>query len=275
MNPESYNLIRQRKSVIYDQLKNCRLCPHLCGVNRLKGETGTCGLDEKLYCFREMINDTEEPGLVPSHQVYFSGCNLRCGFCSVAEWNEKPTMVPMINAKELPQRIEERKKQGAVNLNLLGGEPAISLYGILELLENIPWETSVVWNSNMYFSDPVRDALDGLIDVYLADYKCSNQACCRKVLGASNYEEIVQSNLIWALNHTSLLIRHVILPGHLECCSRPILEWIAEHVPNARISLRDDYIPPFPAGNCPEGYLNAGESQKVLEIAKRLDLKVV
>ena len=111
------------------------MCPHLCGVNRLEGQTGVCGLDSNVYCFREMLNLTEEPGLVPSHQVYFAGCNLKCGFCSVAEWNADPMAVPVIEADNLVERIQTRQQQGAVNLNLLGGEPAVSIYGILELLE--------------------------------------------------------------------------------------------------------------------------------------------
>jgi putative pyruvate formate lyase activating enzyme len=275
VNSKCYNLIEQRKAIIFDQLKHCQLCPHLCGVNRLEGETGVCGLDWKAYCFREMLNLTEEPGLVPSHQVYFAGCNLKCGFCSVAEWNDRPMAVPVIEMDDLVKQITNRHEQGANNLNLLGGEPAVSIYGILDLLERIPQQTRIVWNSNMYFSDPVRQALDGLVDVYLADFKCRNDDCAQKMLRVSDYVEVVQENLVWASNRGELYIRHVAMPGHIDCCGRPILEWVAERIPTAKVSLRFDYIPPIPADKCPTGYFQDSEIKKILEIAKRLALDVI
>lgn len=236
---------------------------------------GSCGLNQEIYCFREMINPAEESCLTPSHQIYFAGCNLKCGFCSVAEWNQEPTSIAAIQTQYLPKRIETRKKQGAINLNLLGGEPAVNLYGILGLLQDIPVETRVVWNSNMYFSEPVREALDGLVDVFLADYKCDSDECCRQMLGVANYTQVIRANLTWASKQAGLLIRHVALPGHFECCARPILEWIAKNVPGADVSLRNDYIPPLPAGHCPAEYLKAEEFQEVLDLAKQLSLKVV
>ena len=222
-----------------------------------------------------MMNFTEEPGLVPSHQVYFAGCNLTCGFCSVAEWNHEPMAVPVIETDDLVERIKNRQEHGADNLNLLGGEPAVSIYGILDLLERIPQKTRVVWNSNMYYSQPVRDALDGLVDVYLADFKCGNSDCAQKMLGASDYVEVVQENLLWAAQQTELIIRHVAMPGHIDCCGRPVLEWIAEQMPDAEVSLKFDYISPIPAGICPAGYIQDSEKRKMLEIVKQLALKVI
>jgi putative pyruvate formate lyase activating enzyme len=222
-----------------------------------------------------MLNLTEEPELVPSHQIYFAGCNLKCGFCSVAEWNADPMAVPVIEADDLVERIQTRQQQGAVNLNLLGGEPAVSIYGILELLERIPQQTRVVWNSNMYYCGPVSDALDGLVDVYLADFKCGNNGCGKKMLGVSDYVEVVQENLLWASKQAELYIRHVAMPGHIDCCGRPIMEWVAERVPTAKVSLRFDYIPPIPAGNCPGGYLQDAERQIILKIAKQMGLNVI
>jgi len=272
---EAYQQIPDRMQMVREHLGSCRLCPRECKVNRLRGQTGFCGLNQDVYCFREMINPTEELCLAPSHQLYFAGCNLRCGFCSVAEWNHEPTLIAAIPTGDLPKRIEMRKKQGADNINLLGGEPAVNLYGMLKLLQDIPVETRVVWNSNMYFSQPVREALDGLVDVFLADYKCDKDECCRQMLGVDDYTQVIRGNLVWASKQSSLLIRHVALPGHFKCCGRPILQWIADNVPNAEISLRNDYIPPLPAGRCPAEYLGAEEYQELLDVAKQLSLKVV
>lgn len=276
MHPEYYKKIRHKKAIIHDELGCCRLCPHECGVNRLEGETGVCGLDAEGYCFREMVNLVEEPELIPSHQVYFAGCNLKCGFCSVAEWNLQPMKVPVIQTDDLVRRIHLRRKQGAINLNLLGGEPAVSIFAILELLERIPQETRVVWNSNMYYCEPVCEALDGLVDVYLADFKCGNDECAEKMLGVKQYLEVVQDNLFeCAAEHAELYVRHVAMPGHIECCGRPILQWVAERIPEAKMSLRFDYVPPIPAGNCPGGYIQDREKQKLVDIAKHLGLNVI
>lgn len=275
MEDAAYLQIPARKQAVRRELSHCRLCPRQCMADRTSGGTGFCGLDDRLYCFREMMSHTEESGLVPSHQVYFAGCNLRCGFCSVGEWNEKPTSVPVIKEESLPGRIEAKRREGAVNLNLLGGEPSVSVYGILDLLEKVPRDTSVVWNSNMYFSEPVREAVGGLVDLFLADYKCSGSECCGRLLGAGDYNDVVRDNIEWASRRAGLLIRHVALPGHFECCSKPILEWIAEHVPAASVSLRKDYIPPLPAGHCPPGYLSTEEHLNLLKLAKHLDLITV
>ncbi|MCE5184644.1 MAG: radical SAM protein [Planctomycetaceae bacterium] len=275
MKETAYLQIASRRLTLRKELTRCCLCPRQCKVDRTAGRTGFCGLDDRLYCFREMIYDKEEGGLSPSHQVYFAGCNLRCAFCSVGEWNQAPTRVPTIKMEDLPRRIETRKRQGAMNLNLLGGEPLISVYGILELLEKLPPDTSVVWNSNMYFSEPVRHAIEGLADLFLADYKCDSGKCCEKMLGAGDYTHVVRSNIKWASKSAGLLIRHVVMPGHFECCSEPILEWIARNVPAARVSLRADYIPPIPAGDCPADYLDPKEYQKLLELANHLHLLTV
>jgi putative pyruvate formate lyase activating enzyme len=183
--------------------------------------------------------------------------------------------VPVIETNDLIERIKNRQRQGANNLNLLGGEPAVSLYGILDVLERIPQQTRVVWNSNMYYNEPVRQALDGLVDVYLADFKCGNNECGQKMLGVLDYCEVVQENLLWASRQAELYIRHVAMPGHIECCGQSILEWIAKRIPEAKVSLRFDYIPPIPTGNCPNGYLQEHEKQKIVKIVQQMGLNVI
>ena len=162
MNLKSYQQIPQRLSVLQNALKSCQLCPRNCRVDRTAGQTGYCGLDDKLHCFREMLYNGEEKELCPSHQVYFAGCNLRCEYCSVAEWNEKPMEVKGRDISRLADDIQRRIGQGSVTLNFLGGEPAVNVAGILKLL----WERKpinrVVWNSNMYYNSLVTEVIKGL-----------------------------------------------------------------------------------------------------------------
>jgi len=117
--------------------------------------------------------------------------------------------------------------------------------------------------------------VDGLVDIYLADFKCGNNECAQKLLGVLDYLDIVQTNLLCANKQAELYVRHVAMSGHIDCCGRPIMEWIAERIPTAKMSLRFDYIPPIPAGNCPSSYIQDSEKQKIIEIAKQLSLDVI
>jgi putative pyruvate formate lyase activating enzyme len=221
-----------------------------------------------LYC-------GEEQQLNPSHQVYFTGCNLRCAFCTVAEWNEEPLLAEEMNIDTLKERISYRKSQGARTLNLLGGEPTLSLPGIIELLSQLEPENQVVLNSNMYYDSQVHELLDGLIDIYLADLKCGNSSCAERLLDALDYVEIVKENIVKASCRADVIVRHLILPGHRDCCLEPILSWLAETLPEAKVSLRGDYTPPARETSAPKGYLEQTDLHDALDMARQMSLNVI
>ncbi|HPC96775.1 MAG TPA: radical SAM protein [Sedimentisphaerales bacterium] len=266
---------REAASLAEVNLTCCQLCPRNCRVNRRAGERGYCGLDDKAHCFREMLQWAEETVLIPSHHIYFAGCNLHCDFCTVAEWNEQPLNVKALDEDWLLDRIEQRQRQGARNVNLLGGEPSVSLPGILRLLSRLRIPARVVWNSNMYYNECVGDLLHGLIDICLADLKCGNSRCAEALLGAGDYLDVVRRNIRLAAEHTDLIVRHVILPGHAECCLEPTLKWLAAEVPGARLSLRGDYIPPARAVAAPKDYMTDHEIRRAVDRARELGLNVI
>lgn len=244
-------------------------------MNRTAGEKGYCGLDDKAHCFREMLQWAEESVLIPSHHVYFAGCNLHCDFCTVAEWNEQPLNVDALDEDWLLDRIEHRQRHGARNVNLLGGEPSVSLPAILRLLSRMRIPARVVWNSNMYYNECVGDLLHGLIDICLADLKCGNSRCAEALLGAGDYLDVVRRNICLAAEHTDLIVRHVILPGHAECCLEPTLKWLAAEAPGAKVSLRGDYIPPAQAVAAPKDYMTDHEVRRAVDRARELGLNVI
>lgn len=266
-------LASERVVSAMEHLHCCRLCPRDCRVNRQQGEIGFCGLDGRAWWFREALVWTEEPPLIPSHQIYFSGCNLRCEYCTVDEWNREPRAGKLFDTAELVKIIRQRHQEGARTLNLLGGEPAVNIAGILELLGQVEPETRVVWNSNMYYQLVVGEWLEGLIDVYLADFKCGNAACAEKILGARDYMEVLKRNLKAIDREASVIVRHVLLPGHQECCLIPILEWLAEYLPFARLSLWKEYAPPMESKWAPQGYVTQPEWEKAREKAEQYGLK--
>ena len=251
------------------------MCPRRCGVNRPAGQRGYCRLDDSLICFREMIHNHEESPLNPSHQVYFAGCNLRCDFCTVAEYNEQIASIHPIPLDRLAARIQSRKREGAATLNLLGGEPAVNLAGILSLLSEIDPATVVVWNSNMYYNACVDSYIEGVADIVLADFKCGNAVCSRDLLDAEDYVSVVQDNLSRAARHADLIVRHLVLPGHGDCCTVPVLQWIADHLPQVKVSLRFDYIPPAQSRSAPKTYGNRKDQTEVLDCARNLHLNLI
>jgi putative pyruvate formate lyase activating enzyme len=275
MNPTAHKQTARRAETAREALRDCRLCPRNCSVDRTAGVSGYCGLDDSLRCFRELLYDGEEDGLNPSYQVCFTGCNLRCEFCAVAEWNESPFAAAKTDIGELCNKITARMKQGARTLNLLGGEPAINIYGILKLLSRLECKTMVVWNSNMYYNEIVSELIEGLVDVYLADLKVGSERCARTILGSADYLEVTKKNIVRAAGHGRLIVRHVILPGHTECCLKPVLHWLAEELPGVEVSLRDNYFPPANARYSPMVYLSRKEFENAMQLAGKLRLNLV
>lgn len=275
MNPVVYNEIDNRIMSAKEMLHGCGLCPRQCNVDRIAGQKGYCGLDASARSFREMLYCGEEQQLNPSHQIYLAGCNLRCAFCTVAEWNEDPEAAQELDIDKLKERIAFRKSQGARTLNLLGGEPTVSLPGIIELLSHLEPATQVVLNSNMYFNVQVHELLDGLVDIYLADLKCGNSSCAEALLDAADYVEVAKKNIIEASHHADVIVRHLVMPGHRECCLEPTLKWLAENQPEVKVSLRNDYTPPAEVTIAPAGYVGQADMRDALDMARRMGLNLV
>ena len=275
MNNKAHKQAFIRAELAKKSLANCKLCPRQCGVDRTAGQKGYCGLDDTVRCFREVMHYGEESELVPSHQVYFTGCNLRCEYCAVAEWNQQPLAAKEMDFNEMVKTIALRQRQGAKTLNLLGGEPAVNLAGILELLGRLKPEIKVVWNSNMFYNDIVDELITGLIDVYLADIKCGNNSCAEKLLGVSGYLEVVRKNILKAAGKADIIVRYLILPGHSQCCLKPILKWLTAEIPDVKLSLRDYYVPPIPAGSAPAEYLKQEDMQAAVNLAESMGLKLI
>ncbi len=273
--PKAESFLEKRAEQAHAAVACCALCPRACAVDRTAGEMGFCGLDDRARCFREVLHYGEESELVPSHQVYFSGCNLRCEWCAVGEWNAAPEAAPVMDPIALAACIRQRRRQGARTLNLLGGEPTLSLPGILDLLAQVTDAAAIVWNSNMYFSPDAARLLDGVVDVYLADFKCGNKTCAGQLLGADDYVDVVKDTLQFARRSADLIVRYVVLPGHTACCAEPIFNWLKETMPEAKVSIRRDYMPPARADKAPARLSTREDVQEAAALADALGLNVI
>jgi putative pyruvate formate lyase activating enzyme len=162
----------------------------------------------------------------------------------------------------------------AKNINWVGGEPTPNLAYILKVLGETRSNLPQIWNSNMYMSEETMWLLGGVVDVFLADLKYGDDDCARKFSKVDDYFQVVTRNHIMGSKYADLLIRHLMLPGHLECCTFPILEWIAKNVPNAMVNIMDQYRPMHLASRFPEltANVSAVEHNAALARAKELGL---
>jgi putative pyruvate formate lyase activating enzyme len=229
--------------------RSCCFCERRCGVDRTN-KLGNCGVMQPRIS-TEFLHIGEESVLVPSHTIFFSGCTFHCVFCQ--NWDiSQYKSGSYVEVSKLVEIINKRILQGSKNVNWVGGDPTPNLLYILQVLnafnENIPQ----VWNSNMYCSIETMSLLDGVIDLYLTDFKYGNDKCAKRLSFVDNYLEIVKRNHKIAYENAVMIIRHLVMPNHLECCSKPIIQWIAENLPKAVVNIMGQYRPEYRTSNYKE-----------------------
>ncbi|HEY5539316.1 MAG TPA: pyruvate formate lyase activating enzyme, partial [Thermoplasmata archaeon] len=210
------------------------------------------------------------------------------------------------------------RSEGCHNINWVGGEPTIHLHTIIEaisLLDSPPgsddlshaqgaksdatfrfrrapeeatyedeFNAPMLWNSNFFMSEETMRILRPLIDVWLPDFKFGNDKCAIFLSRTPWYFDTVARNhkLVYDWGE-DLVIRHLVMPNHVECCTRPVLEWIAEHTPQALVNVMDQYHPDSACDRYSPQYdprnkelsrmPYAGEIERAYEYASELGLR--
>ena len=224
--------------------QNCCFCERRCGVDRTR-KSGNCGVKEARIA-SEFLHMGEESALIPSHTIFSSGCTFHCVFCQNWDISQQNTGL-YVEPKMLANTIEKRKNQGSKNVNWVGGDPTPNLAYILKTLQNLNINIPQIWNSNMYCSTETMKLLDGVIDLYLTDFKYWGDKCAKRFSKVDNYLEIIKRNHLKACENGDVIIRHLVMPSHLECCSKPIIKWISENLPNAVVNIMGQYRPEYHA----------------------------
>jgi len=270
-------LARMRKSRAASALRCCRLCAHDCGVDRTAGEKGPCRAGTEARYFSAQTEVADELELIPTFALALSGCDLRCDFCLTGSSSWNPRAGLPFDAPALAARARESLRDGARSVMILGGEPSIHLPALLEFIGLLPDDAQIIWKTNAHGSQEGRELLEGLMDVYLADYKFGNDACARRLARVQDYNRIVRENLKWARRHADVMVRHLLMPGHLECCWAPVANWLAEQMPGIKVSLRSGYWPAWRASRHPELGRTVGteEMEKAVRLALELGLNLV
>ncbi len=235
--------------------EHCTLCPRRCGVDRTKGERGFCGMPDKLYAARAGAHYWEEPvisGSFGSGAIFFSGCTLRCAFCqnyTISDEHFGRELTPQALRAAMERLIDE----GVQNINLV--TPTHFLPSILPALEpKLP--VPVVYNCGGYESVETLRQLEGKIDVYLPDFKYSDNALAKRLSAAPDYYETAAAAILEMYRQVGrpviedeqmtrgVLLRHLVLPGFVDN-SLGVLDWIAENFRSGDIlvSLMSQYVP--------------------------------
>lgn len=271
------SVAEQRAARARQGLADCRFCAHDCGVNRLGGELGLCKAGAQPHVHLAQIEMGEELELIPTFAVAFSGCDLRCAFCITGAQSWNPQAGETISPVELARRAEAALAAGVRTVTILGGEPTIHLPFLLEFVAAMPDDARLVLKTNGYGSALSRELLRGLFDVWCVDYKFGNDACAERLACVPNYSAVVRENLLWAARETDLIVRHLLMPGHLECCWRPIAAWLGTHLPGAKVSLRTGFWPGWQAHRHSElnRPLSIRETDRARDVAAEWALNLV
>ena len=261
---------------LYQLLNPCRLCPHNCGVNRLKGEKGRCRTGNGFSVSSFNIHTGEEPpisGYNGSGTIFFTNCNLSCAFCQnypISQLGHGKKC----SVEELANMMLELQDKGAHNINFV--TPTHVVPWIIDAVfraRDKGLKLPLVYNCGGYESIETLKLLEGIIDIYLPDAKYSCSANAVRYSGAENYWEINKIALkemfrqvgILELDKVGiakqgLLIRHLVLPNDVSGSGK-VLKFIAEQIsPQTYISLMAQYHP-------------AHSSTKLAEINRRLTRK--
>jgi putative pyruvate formate lyase activating enzyme len=227
--------------------------------------------------FRQRVECGDELDLIPSHLFYFSGCDLRCAFC-IAEQNAfDPSRGVLLTSELLRSSIPWGRGQGARNIQWVGGEPTIHLPAILTAMTECRDLPPVVWKSDFYGTPEAFELLKGAVDVYVADFKFGNDGCAERIAGVARYVNVVTHNLAMVAEHADLIVRHLLLPNHFDCCFVPFARWMRDHLPDAKFSIRDGYLPRGRARRMDDlsSFLNPIDASRARAIAEEYHLHVI
>jgi len=254
-------------------MTNCRFCERRCGVDRNE-KAGACGVDAVSHVSSEFLHNGEEPDLIPSHTIFFEGCNFTCSYCQ--NWTiARQIRGPAADVDRIARLIELRHRQGSTNVNFVGGDPTPHLLTILKIVNAMKINIPVIWNSNMYMTPEAMKLLDGVVDLYLADFRYGNDEHAKHYSGIDYYWLVMTQNFLEAKKQAEVLVRLLVLPGHVDCCARPIIEWCAANLgQDVRFNLMFQYHPEYQASRYPEinRTLTAAEVARATNIAKKAGL---
>ncbi len=241
-------------------LDKCLLCPRKCGVDRRSGQTGFCGVSgDKIYGARAALHFWEEPcisGKNGAGTVFFSGCNLRCVYCQNYSISNAETG-RAVTVERLSDIFIELMEKGAENIDLVTPTHySLHIAEALRLAKQKGMNIPVVYNCGGYESIETLEMLEGLIDIYLTDFKYIKAETAEKYSKAPDYPEAVKKALAEmtrqqpepifnaeGVMQKGVIVRHLLLPGHVRE-GKDIVSYVYDtYGNNVYMSLMNQYTP--------------------------------
>ena len=242
--------------------EKCSLCGFKCNVDR-NIKKGVCGLGVLPKLALVSTHMWEEPcisGKKGSGTIFFSGCNFSCIFCQNYQISQE-NFGKEITIERLAQIFIEQQEKGVNNINLVSPTPYVpAIVEAIKIAKTNGLKIPIVYNTNGYDSLDALRMLDGLIDIYLPDFKYFDNEIALKYSKAPNYFEVVTNAVIEmqrqvgsakfddnGIMQKGIIIRHLVLPGNV-LQTKKILNWIKENMPkDIYISIMAQYFPTYKA----------------------------
>ena len=261
--------LRRRGEKLWSMMEECELCPRMCGAKRLDGEKGFCGASSQLVISSYHPHFGEERPLVGrggSGTIFLTHCSLRCVFCINWDISHRGDGVDR-EIDEMAAMMLELERMGCVNINVVT-PTHYSPHIVLALDRALGQGLSLplVWNTCGWERLEVLRTLDGIVDIYLPDFKYADAAmAARYSAGARDYPKVTRQALLEmqrqvgtahpdpdGLMRRGLMIRHLVMPNDVSGTEK-VIAWIAENLPkDTYLNLMSQYTPAYMASRYPD-----------------------
>lgn len=267
---------------------NCSICPRKCNADR-ENSVGFCKSPAEFRLARVALHFWEEPcisGENGSGTVFFSGCNLKCVYCQNYEISIENKGI-VVDDSRLIEIFKSLIEQGAENINLVN--PTHYADRLANLFEKWHCPVPVVYNTSGYESAQTLKMLDGIVDIYLTDFKYIRPDKAQKYSNAPDYPEVAKNALAemkrqvqgYAFDsrgvmQKGVIVRHLVLPQNTNSALR-IIDYIAENYSDTYLSIMAQYVPCGSLENHPEinRKITEREYNKVVDYALQTGLENV
>lgn len=243
-------------------LEQCTICPHNCKINRKNGQVGRCKSKDTVKIALYSTHNFEEPcisGKKGSGTVFFSNCNLNCVFCQNYEISQEGKGIE-ITINRLADIFLEQQEKNVENINLVTPTSYVpQIIEAIKLARKQGLKLPIVYNTNGYEKVETLKMLEGYIDIYLPDFKYSDNKLAKRLSKVDNYFEITTEALKEMYRQTGkaifddrgimkkgMIIRHLVLPNHI-LNSRRVLKWINDNMNDVYVSIMAQYFPTYKA----------------------------
>ena len=271
-------------------LEKCTICPHNCGINRTNNQIGRCKSKDTVKIALYSTHNFEEPcisGKKGSGTVFFSNCNMNCVFCQNYEISQQGKGKE-ITIEELAEIFIKQQEKDVENINLVTPTSYVpQIIESIKIARNKGLKLPIVYNTNGYEKVETLKMLEGYVDIYLPDFKYSDNELAKRLSKVDNYFEIATKALTEMYRQTGkavfddrgimqkgMIIRHLVLPNHI-LNSRKVLKWINENMHDVYVSVMAQYFPTYKAKNIEDinRKLTKEEYEQIENYLYRLDLE--